>query len=97
MRPPRWAVPFLAAYLVATASPHYLRQLDDEAFRITARACDSFALATIVPPFAWGLFLLPLDAGLWLLVATSTWGTAFVLAVGRRVALERKRRRQRGR
>jgi hypothetical protein len=38
--------------------------------------------------------LLPAEAGGWVLLATSTWGIVVMLLVGRRVPLERRRRRR---
>lgn len=56
---PRWAGPFLAVHFVATSRSHRLRQLDDTAFRRTARACDQFILGTTVPGFVASALTLP--------------------------------------
>ena len=90
---PRWAIPFLSAYLVANAQPHYLRQLDHASFRCTARACDIFTLATTLPLLFVALVLLPGRAAFFLLIFTSCWGMVVLVLVGRRVGSERKRRR----
>lgn len=89
---PRWAVPFLAAHFVATSRRHRLRPLDNAAFHRTARACDQFILGTTVPGFVASALMLPGAFGLCLLLACSCWGIVLVLAIGRRVAIERRRR-----
>ena len=89
---PRWAGPFLAVHFVATSRSHRLRQLDDTAFRRTARACDQFILGTTVPGFVASALTLPGAFGLCLLLECSCCGIVVVLAIGRRVAIERNRR-----
>jgi hypothetical protein len=94
-RAPGWAVPFLAAHAVATSAPHYLRQLDETSFARTARGCDHFILLTTLPGFVGAVALLPATSGLLLLLGSSLWGIVTLLTVGRRVSLERRRRRDR--
>ena len=89
---PRWAIPFLAAYLVATSKWHRLRQLDDSSFRRVARAWDHFMLGTTIPGIVVAAFLLPGTVGMYLLLGSSVWGIVIMLTIGRRVALERRRR-----
>jgi len=89
---PAWALPFLAAYLVATSKRHYLRQLDDASFLRTARARDLFVVGTTAPGLVAAMFLLPAPPGLYALLVGSLWGIVVMLTVGRRVALERRRR-----
>ena len=89
---PRWAIPFLAAHLVATSKRHRLRQLDDSSFRRAARACDHFMLGTTIPGIVVAAFLLPGTVGMCLLLGSSVWGIVIMLTIGRRVALERRRR-----
>ena len=89
---PRWAIPFLAAHLVATSKRHRLRQLDDSSFRRAARACDDFMLGTTIPGIVVAAFLLPGTVGMCLLLGSSVWGIVIMLVIGRRVALERHRR-----
>ena len=91
-RAPRWAIPFLAAHLVATSKRHSLRHLDENSFRRTARGCDHFILWTTLPGFAVAAALLPLPVGVCLLLGFSLWGLLVLFAVGRRVSLERRRR-----
>ena len=89
---PRWAISFLAAYLVATTKRHRLRQLDDSSFRRTPCACDHFMLVTTVPGIVVAACLLPGTVGMCLLLGFSVWGIVIMLMIGRRVALERRRR-----
>jgi glycine/D-amino acid oxidase-like deaminating enzyme len=91
---PSWAIPFLAAYLVATAKRHYLRHLPQSDFHRLARACDVLLLASTAPVFFVALFLLPTAPGFYLLIGVSAWGIVLTLVVGRRVAIERRRRRR---
>jgi hypothetical protein len=91
---PRWLIPLLAALLVLRSGRHQLRSLDDSGFRQVARGCDRFLIAATVPGFALSALLLPSAAGGWVLLATSMWGMVAMLLVGRRVALERRRRRR---
>ena len=92
---PRWAIPFLAAHLVATSKRHRLRQLDDSSFRRAARGCDHFMLVTTIPGIVVAAFLLPGTVGMCLLLGSSVWGIVIMLMIGRRVALERRRRASR--
>ena len=89
---PRWAIPFLAAHLVATSKRHRLRQLDDSSFRRVARACDHFMLGNTIPGIVVAAFLLPGAVGMCLLLGSSTCGIVITLVIGRRVALDRRRR-----
>lgn len=84
----------LAAYMVVRSDRHYLRRLDDGAFRSLAKACDAFSAASTGALFVVALFLLPATIGQVLLVIASVWGTALLLTVGRPLALERRRRRR---
>jgi len=89
---PVWAVPFLAAILIATSKRHALRHLDENAFRRAARGCDHFIAWTTLPGFAAAATLLPRPVGVYLLLGFSLWGLIALLAVGRKVSLERRRR-----
>lgn len=89
---PPWAVPLLAAILVATSRRHALRHLDEHAFRRTARGCDHFIAWTTLPGFTAAATLLPRAIGAYLLLGFSLWGLIALFAVGRKVSLERKRR-----
>ena len=91
-RAPWWAVPILAAHLVATSRRHALRHLDEHAFRRTARGCDHFIAWTTLPGFAAAVTLLPRPAGVYLLLGFSIWGLSVLFVVGRKVSLERRRR-----
>jgi hypothetical protein len=77
---------------VAASDRHYLRRLDDANFLRTARACDQFVVDSPVPAFVLSILLLPSASGLYLLIATSAWGIALLLTIGRSVSLERRRR-----
>ncbi len=91
-RAPGWAIPLLAALLVASSGRHRLRQLDDAQFKDIARACDRFILWTTTPGLVVAAAVLPSPRGLYLLLGCSVWGMAVILVIGRRVALERRRR-----
>lgn len=89
---PRWAVPLLAAFLVARSRRHYLRQLDEEHFNRITRSCDRFILWDSTPGLLVAAALLPSRIGVYLLVGRSVWALAVMLVIGRHVALERRRR-----
>ena len=91
---PRWAVPALAAFLVARSDRHYLRRLDQPSFSIVAKSCDRFLLWTTTALFALAAALIPCQAGAVMVIVASIWGIAALLVVGRPVALERRRRRR---
>ena len=91
-RAPVWAVPFLAALLVAASKRHALRHLDEDAFRRTARGCDHFIAWTTLPGFCVSAALLPRPVAVYLELGFSLWGLIALFAVGRRVSLERRRR-----
>lgn len=91
---PRWVIPLLAAILVLRSGRHQLRSMDDSCFRLIARGCYRFLLATTVPGSVLSALLLPTASGGWVLMATSMWGIVVMLLVGRRIALERLRRRR---
>ena len=93
---PAWAVPFLAAILVATSKRHALRHLDEDAFRRTARGCDHFIAWTTLPGFAGAVPLLSQRAGVYLILGFSLWGLIILLLVGSRVSIERRRRKRLG-
>ncbi|WP_128002237.1 MULTISPECIES: hypothetical protein [Piscinibacter] len=94
VRAPRWAVPALASYLVARSDRHYLRRLDAAAFADIAKACDRFLIWTTTALFALAATLIPWGAGAVMLIVASVWGMVVLLAVGRPVGLERRRRRR---
>lgn len=94
VRAPRWAVPALAAFVVASSDKHYLRRLDAPSFSHIARSCDLFLIWTTVALFALAAVLIPSQAAALMLIAASVWGMAVLLVVGRPVALERRRRRR---
>jgi hypothetical protein len=89
---PRWVIPLLAAFLVAKSRRHYLRQLDEEHFNHIARSCDRFILWSSTPGLLVAAALLPSRIGVYVLLGCSVWGMAIMLVIGRRVALERRRR-----
>lgn len=89
---PGWAIPGLSAYLVATRRHQGLRRLDDAAFRRVARGCDVFMLASTAAGLLIAWNLLPSVAGLILLLASSIWGMANLLTLGRSLSAERRRR-----
>ncbi len=93
-RAPRWAVPALAAFVVAKSDRHYLRRLDATSFADIARSCDRFLIWTTVALFALAAVFIPSQAAAIMLIAASVWGMAVLLVVGRPVALERLRRRR---
>ncbi len=94
VRAPRWAVPALAAFVVANSDKHYLRRLDATSFADIARACDRFLIWTTVALFALAAVLIPSQAAALMLIAASVWGMAVLLFFGQPVALERRRRRR---
>ena len=95
-RAPVWAVPLLAALLVATSKRHALRHLEADAFRRTARGCDHFIAWTTLPGFAGAVPLLCQSAGVYLILGFSIWGLIILLLVGSRVSIERRRRKRLG-
>jgi hypothetical protein len=93
-RAPDWAVAFLAAHFVATSRRHTLRQLDEASFRRIARGCNNFIAWTTLPAFAGAFTFLPHPTGVYLVLGASLWGLLILFVVGRRVALERRRRKR---
>lgn len=92
---PRWAVPALAALLVAKSDRHYLRRLDPSSFASVAKACDRFLIWTTSALFALAAALVPWQAAAAVMViGASVWGMAVLVVVGRRVAIERQRRQR---
>jgi len=68
--------------------------LDAAAFADIAKACDRFLIWTTTALFALAATLIPWGAGAVMLIVASVWGMVVLLAVGRPVGLERRRRRR---